>query len=64
MGKVGGLFLRRGMFTALAALLCGQVPSAFAQTAADLRTAVPDPATVQMPDLAFTSSPEIEGAFD
>jgi hypothetical protein len=52
------------MLTALAALLCGQVPSAFAQTAADLRTAVPDPATVQMPDLAFTSSPEIEGAFD
>jgi len=52
------------MFTALAALLCGQVSAASAQAAPDLRTAMPDPATVQMPELAFTSSPEIAGTFD
>ena len=64
MGKVGGPILRRGMFTALAALLCGQVSPALAQAAPDLRTAVPDPASVPMPELAFTSSSEIEGTFD
>jgi hypothetical protein len=52
------------MFTAMAALLCGQVSAASAQAVPDLRTAVPDPATVQMPELAFTSSPGIEGTFD
>ncbi|MDB5673909.1 MAG: hypothetical protein JWM65_891 [Sphingomonas bacterium] len=76
MGKVGGLVLRRGMFTALTALLCGQASPAIAQAATqpspaenaaaapDLRTHVPDPAIVPMPNLAFTPSPEIEGNFD
>jgi hypothetical protein len=54
------------MFTALIALLSGVASPALAQAAAapDLRADVPDPATVHMPELTFTSSPEIEGNFD
>ena len=38
--------------------------SASAQTTLDPMTAVPDPASVVMPDLAFTATAEDEGTFD
>lgn len=38
--------------------------AASAEPAVDPMTAVPDPASVKMPELAFASTPEIEGDFD
>ena len=46
------------------AAVCVWASGVTAQAAVDPMAFVPDPATVKMPELAFVSSPEIEGDFD